>query len=151
MESPRTSAFAAARLPAGPALASGGFPGADVFRFYRADRSFRRKEIALVLWTVIQAVFLGLPRHPWFFRFTDEGRIPSGRCPSPIAPTLVSLHFGKPVFLSCTRWSRLSTGEATKFASSRSRMFLFQGFPQPPFSPAYWPPGYRFGGGFPHL
>ena len=61
MGSPRTSAFAAARLPVGPALASGGFPGADVLRFYRADRFFRERKLPFSLGRFVRSHILICP------------------------------------------------------------------------------------------
>lgn len=53
--------------------------------------------------TVRPTGVVGLARHPWFFRYTGEGGVPSRSCPSPLAHALASDHAGHPLFFSCTR------------------------------------------------
>lgn len=71
------------------ALRRGVFLGSDVSRFYRADRMFRGRGFPSSLGRFAR-LFRFACRHPWFFRSTGEGRIPSGRY-----PLVVAAGFGK--------------------------------------------------------
>ena len=87
-------------------------------------------------WMVSAAHRNRVVHHPWFFRLTGEGRIPSGCYPSPLPPP-----FGKDgsyriaLFPGLPGGSRDSLiGDPMKFGFSHSRMFPFQGFPHSPHS-----------------
>ena len=87
-------------------------------------------------WMVSAAHRNRVVHHPWSFRLTGEGRIPSGCYPSPLPPP-----FGKDgsyriaLFPGLPGGSRDSLiGDPMKFGFSHSRMFPFQGFPHSPLS-----------------
>jgi len=105
MGSPRTSAFAAARLPVGPALASGGFPGADVLRFYRADRFFRERKLPFSLGRFVRSHILICPVILVSSGLPGKAGILPGVTLLPFATVLADFHGGKSTILSCTRWS----------------------------------------------
>ncbi len=78
------------------------------------------------------------------------GGIPPGGYPSAFATALASFHSGQmSVFLVYEVDLIAPRGTSTKFVGPVLRIFPFQGFPPPPFSLVYEPPGFCFGGGFP--
>lgn len=75
------------------ALRRGDAPGPSS-RSYLARR-MSLGEVAFLDWAVSFGVISEVYRHPWFFRFTGEGRIPSGNYPSSLATALASFHGGE--------------------------------------------------------
>ena len=63
-----------------PSCGGGVRPRSVVFRSHRADWGFRVRRLPCGLGGSLGRVLFAY-RHPWFFRFTGEGRIPSGGYP----------------------------------------------------------------------